>query len=170
MSRSRLLSCVLLLLPCSGLRAAGLTLAPDMPLTIDGLRLLVELEPTRAVLDALEAHIELPFRIDRRCGGVHQVARISLRLRPLSRDYVLLMADGRELSFRLRGEALAAFRSLTLPKPLACERGQPQVRVRLEYAGLPAALRLPALLDPDWHLDSGWIVQATAGSATGVIR
>lgn len=153
---------LLLLVPlcCGYVRAAGLSLSADMPLTLDGLRLSVELEPAAAVLEALEAHIELPFRIDRRCGGVHQVARISLRLRPLSADYVLRMADDREISFRLRAEALAAFRSLTLPRPLPCEQRQPQVRVMLELAGLPAPLRLPALLSGDWRLDSGWIAQA----------
>ena len=170
MPGTRPLLCALLVLPCSGLRAAGLSVSADMPLTMDGLRLLVELEPARAVLDALEAHIELPFRIDRRCGGVHQVARISLRLRPLSRDYVLRMADDRELSFRLRGEALAAFRSLTLPQPMPCEQRRPQVRVRLDLAGLPAALRLPALLDSDWHLDSGWIVQTPLPAVVGALR
>lgn len=140
--------------------AAGLSLAPDMPLTVDGLRLDVRLEPGQDVLDALEAHLELPFRIDRRCGGVHQVARIGLRLQPLSADYVLRMADGRELSFRLRAEALAAFRSLTLPRPRDCAEEQPEVRVQLELARLPAPLRLPALLDRQWWLDTGWVAPA----------
>lgn len=158
---------LLLLSLCGESRAAGLNLSPDMPLTLDGLRLTVELEPAAAVLEALEAHIELPFRIDRRCGGVHQVARISLRLRPLSDDYVLRMADDRELSFRLRAEALAAFRSLTLPRPLPCEQRQPQVRVLLELAGLPAPLRLPALLSGDWRLDSGWIAQTIEQGSEG---
>ena len=139
------------------LGAAGLSLSPDMPLTFDGLRLEVRLEPSADVLEALDAHVELPFRIDRRCGGVHQVARIGLRLRPLSADYVLRMADGRELSFRLRAEALAAFRSLTLPRPRDCERSQPEVRVQLELGRLPPPLRLPALLDRTWWLDSGWV-------------
>lgn len=166
--RKPVLLCCLALWWCGSIRAAGLSLSPQMPLTIDGLRLTVELEPAEAVLEALEAHIELPFRIDRRCGGVHQVARIGLRLRPLSADYVLRMADDRELSFRLRAEALAAFRSLTLPRPLPCQDRQPQVRVQLELAQLPAPLRLPAMLDRAWQLDSGWVLQQLADNA-GVV-
>jgi hypothetical protein len=154
--------CALALLSLGGTaEAVGLSLSPEMPLTLDGLRLAVQLEPADVVLEALEAHIELPFRIDRRCGGLHQVARISLRLRPLSQDYVLRMTDDREVSFRLRAEALAAFSSLTLPKPTACLDRAPQVRVQLELAELPAALRLPALLSGDWRLDSGWISPLT---------
>lgn len=147
--------------------AGTLNLSPTMYESRDALWLSVQLEPDSEVLEALEAHITLSFRLERRCGSVHQVATLTLGLRPLSGDYVLTLADGSEQRWRLRAEALAAFRRLALPRPLPCGTQPAYLRVRLDPAPLPAPLRLPALLSTAWHLDSGWVeaeVQALGGA------
>lgn len=143
---------------CTAAAAAGvLELSPKVYENSDALWLNVRLEPDAEVLEALDAHIPLPFRLDRRCGGLHQFAELSLRLRPLRADYVLTLADASEQTWRLRAEALAAFRRLALPRPLPCGDAPAYLRVRLDPARLPAPLRLPALLAAAWHLDSGWV-------------
>lgn len=155
--RATLLSLPVLCVAGTPALAGTLELSPTVYENADALWLNVRLDPDAGVLEALDAHIPLPFRLDRRCGGLHQFAELSLRLRPLSGDYVLTLADASEQTWRLRAEALAAFRRLALPRPLPCGAEPAFLRVRLDPARLPAPLRLPALLDSAWQLDSGWV-------------
>ena len=55
--------------------------------------------------------------------------------------------------FRLRTELLDAFAALRVPAAIGVTR----VRLSLSIRDLPGPLRLPALFDGDWWLDSGWV-------------
>lgn len=131
-------------------------------------------QPQAQVLDALDHGIELPFVITvqaLRPGDFGlQTARISrhvqLRYFPLSRQYQLRdVEDAMTRSFAARTLALAAMENLRLPLPGFDSSGATHLRVRitLERDALPGALRLPALLQSAWRVDSGdfvWLPQA----------
>ena len=130
--------------------------------------------PAAPVLDALDHGIELPFvvTVEARQPGAFDLAsaRISrhlqLRYFPLSRQYQLRdTEDATTRSFDARALALAAMENLRLPLPGFDGAGaaQLQVRITLDRDALPGALRLPALLQSAWRVDSGdyaWHPQA----------
>lgn len=127
--------------------------------------------PDAQVLDALDHGIELPFVVavqaSRSGMWSTQIQRhVRLRYFPLSRQYqVHDVEDVTTRNYAARALALAAMENLRLPLPGFDSAGATQLRVRmtLDRDALPGALRLPALLQAAWHMDSGdyaWLPQA----------
>lgn len=141
------------------LGACGRGLDHQRPLTVvrvergaHGVQVLLRFHPDRRVVQALEAQIALPFRVEWYAADGRRLGQrvVVLKHLPLLDRY--LVQDGeRERRFRLRGEALTAFESLALVAPEPIEA----VRVRIDLDRLPPALRLPAALDAAWRLDTG---------------
>ncbi len=132
----------------------------------DVLGLTLKFEPEPQITEALDASIALIFEIELDIQNGH-VQNGSRQRAVLSHDSLLERYDlafaGRTRHFRLRAELLDAFAN-TLIFP---EADIKRVRVRLLLGELPAPLRMPALLDPDWHLDTGWcVMQYDAQSAS----
>ncbi len=109
---------------------------------------------------ALEHGITLPLVIQwRRCiqgrcaaplPGVHLQARYA----PLQDRYLLEHQDQPARGFAFRPALLDALEN---PPPVAVPDGSGwQLRVRLRVRHLPPPLRLPARLQSDWQLNSGW--------------
>jgi hypothetical protein len=114
--------------------------------------------PNAAVLEALDASVPLKFVLTQRGktdGNVDDPPdqSITLSYSPLLERFELNQGDSAK-RFRLRAELLDAFTNLRLP----IAAGVTQVRLALSIGALPAPLRLPALLDSDWWLDTGWVV------------
>jgi len=127
--------------------------------------------PDPQVLDALDHGIELPFVVTAQAlrSGMRstQIRRhVRLRYFPLSRQYQVHDAeDATTRNYAARAMALAAMENLRLPLPGFESAGATRLRVRitLDRDELPGALRLPAVLQSAWHLDSGdytWLPRA----------
>lgn len=127
--------------------------------------------PDAQVLEALDHGIELPFVVTAQAlrSGTQstQIRRhVQLRYFPLSRQYqVRDLEDATTRNFSARALALAAMENLRLPLPGFDSAGARQLRVRitLDRDELPGALRLPAMLQSAWRMDSGdytWLPQA----------
>ena len=126
-------------------------------------------QPSEAVLDALDHGIVLDFVVDLRAYGPAHLGwrstlaraerHIELRYFPLSRRYQLRDLDrGDTRSYAARSLLLAALEDLRLELPEPWQRSAASgfaLRVELDRDRLPGALRLPALLRPDWRLSSG---------------
>jgi hypothetical protein len=119
-------------------------------------------QPDAQVLDALDHGIELPFVVTARIDGGGDTARvrrhIRLRYFPLSRQYqVSDVEDATERSYAVRALALQAMENLRLPLAGADRAGATRldVRIALDRDALPGALRLPAMLQAAWRMDSG---------------
>ncbi len=109
---------------------------------------------------ALEHGVTLPLAIHwRRCvqgrcaeplPGVHMQARYA----PLQDRYLLEHQDQPVRGFAFRAALLDALEN---PPPVTVPDGSGwQVRVRLRVRHLPPPLRLPARLQSDWQLNTGW--------------
>jgi hypothetical protein len=127
--------------------------------------------PDAQVLDALDHGIELPFVVTlsvQRSGlASKQIRRhVQLRYFPLSRQYQVHDAeDASTRNYAARAMALAAMENLRLPLPGFDAAGVTQlhVRIMLDRDALPGALRLPAVLQSAWRMDSGdymWLPRA----------
>jgi hypothetical protein len=106
--------------------------------------------------EAMQSNVVLPFAIMCRQGWqTHRIEQIRLSFSPLLQSYELVYVKrNTKQHFRVKVELLKAFehpRAIALGKQ-GCER----VRVELERAKLPAPLRLPALLQSAWQIDSAW--------------
>jgi hypothetical protein len=132
--------------------------------------------PHAQILDALDHGIALSFAIRLRAqapsrfGWQHTVAqrvrRVQLRYYPLVRAYQLHDLDeGSVRNYAARAQALAALGDLRLPLHDWDAHGATQldVRIALERDDLPGALRLPALFDRAWRVDSGDFAWRTPG-------
>ena len=121
--------------------------------------------PSPEMLDALDHGIPLTlqFELSRERRGAlgwrvqqRETHRLELRYFPLTRNYQLRDL-GRELvrSFGVRAAALAAFSRMELPLGAASIRAvapeRQRLRIALDSAALPGALRLPALVDAAWR-------------------
>jgi hypothetical protein len=114
--------------------------------------------------DALDHGIPVTFAIDVRAGDWPRVqARatrsIELRYFPLSRRYQLRQGGVDDVrSFATQSYLVSALGSLRLGLPADFAHlatGTPlHVRAAIDPAALPGALRLPALLQPQWQLSS----------------
>jgi Domain of unknown function (DUF4390) len=128
--------------------------------------LLVECDwkPSAEMLDALDHGIPLTLRLElaREQRGwlgwqAHQVETHSIELRyfPLSRNYQLRDIGGGVRSFGVRAAALAALSRFEVPlrdPDLRAIGGERQrLRIELDAAALPGALRLPALVHASWR-------------------
>lgn len=133
-----------------------------------GLNLLVleaDWRPSAAMLDALDHGIPLTLRLEllRERRGLlgwqvqdSEQHRLELRYFPLSRNYQLRDVERDSMrSFGVRAAALAAFSRMELPLSHTAIRAGAQerqrLRIELDHAALPGALRLPALVDADWR-------------------
>jgi hypothetical protein len=117
-------------------------------------------QPDARVLDALDHGIELPFVITLHGQGSGVTQRferhVQLRYFPLSRQYQIRdVEDDATRSYAARALAIAAMENLRLSGFGDAVAAQWQVRIRLDRDALPGALRLPAMLQSQWHLDSG---------------
>lgn len=128
-------------------------------------------QPDARVLDALDHGIELPFVVTvqaaRSSMRSTQIRRhVQLRYFPLSRQYQVHDAeDATTRNYAARALALAAMENLRLPLPGFDSSGATRlsVRITLDHDALPGALRLPAVLQSAWHMDSGdytWLPRA----------
>ncbi len=143
---------------CTALTAhAGVLQITSVEARADEWVLHLDFAPNDAVLEALDASIPINFVFAQRGKTPGNLDRlpdqsITLRYAPLLERFELNIGDTAK-RFRLRAELLDAFTNLHVP----AIAGVGQVRLSLSIAALPAPLRLPALLDSDWWLDSGWV-------------
>lgn len=121
--------------------------------------------PSATMLDALDHGIPLTLDLElaRESRGVvgwriqqQERHRLELRYFPLSRNYQLRDLDRNTVrSFGVRAAALAALSRIELPLSHASIRAGAQerqrLRIELDSAALPGALRLPALVDAQWR-------------------
>jgi hypothetical protein len=126
-------------------------------------------QPNDTVLDALDHGIALEFLVRMRARGPARfgwqstLARadrhIELRYFPLSRRYQMRDLDrGETRTYGARGLLVAALEDLHLDLPANWAGNGARsyaLSIDLERDNLPGALRLPALLNRDWHLSSG---------------
>lgn len=112
----------------------------------------------------------LAFEVEWRLADGRRLRQpLALRYSPLLRHYELAIGSSPPQPHALRNHLLAAMENARLrwPAEAACAGAcAGQVRVRLDPAALPAPLRLPALVDGDWHFDSGWVGVAGAAQDT----
>jgi hypothetical protein len=130
----------------------------------DTLYLRLNFAPTSDVLEALDASVPLKFVLRRRMSGSILMQNLPEQTITLSYAALLdrfeLVSDAGTKPYRLRAELLDAFSNLRLTAA-----GATDVRLSLSIGALPAPLRLPAMLDSDWWLDSGWVSVRTATGA-----
>lgn len=122
----------------------------------------VDLGPSAG--SALDAGLALRFAVDYQPEPGERLSQpVVLRASPLLRSYTLLVGQEAPQQLGLRNALLVAFENVRVPLTGATGCVDPcraRVRVRLDPAALPAPLRLPALVDSDWRLDSGWVEAA----------
>ncbi|MBS0570946.1 MAG: DUF4390 domain-containing protein [Proteobacteria bacterium] len=168
---TRTISILLCLLPCACARAPGALVVRAATLGAGTLTVRSDWRPDAQVLDALDHGIELPFVVTLDAHGTDgksmRIRRhVQLRYFPLSRRYqVRDVEDASTRSYAVRALALAAMENLRLALPGIEPAGISRCRVRiaLDRDALPGALRLPALLQAAWRIDSGdyaWRPQA----------
>ena len=116
---------------------------------------------TPELLSALDQGIpltlELALELDDDQASVRTERRYELSYSPLSARYRLReLESGAERSFGHRALLLAALDRLSIALPPEAARLGPDARARLQVAlpgaYLPAPLRLPALVAPQWRL------------------
>lgn len=121
------------------------------------LRAGIDLRPSTVQMDALQHGVPLVLRLT--ISGADAAASTSmgltLRYFPLSRRYQLrIMPAADDRSYALRGylfDALTRLR-VRLPHDPCAGATNCRLQVHLDYAALPGALRLPALLEPGWRV------------------
>lgn len=122
------------------------------------LKLGLELGP-RATL-ALESGLVLGLQVDWELNDGRALTQtLWLRYSPLLRRYALAIGERPTQQFRLRNALLAAVENaqLSWPAEVRCENAcGGRARIQLAVNSLPAPLRLPALTQREWRLDSGW--------------
>lgn len=121
------------------------------------LRASIDLRPSVVQMDALQHGVPLVLRMTIAGDGSAPTAEIVLTLRyfPLSRRYQLRATPGEDdRSFALRGYLFDALERLRvhLPRDPCVGAKHCRLRVNFDYAALPGALRLPALLEPSWRV------------------
>jgi Domain of unknown function (DUF4390) len=118
----------------------------------------LDFRPSATVIEALEASVPLEFTLTQRTPSGSNAHAITLRYAPLLERFELLTenAPSQRSSvrpYRLRAELLDAFSALRVP----AAANVTDVRLSLNIGDLPGPLRLPALFNRDWWLDSGWV-------------
>ncbi len=102
----------------------------------------------------------LGLRVDWELADGRALAQtLWLRYSPLLRRYALAVGERPSQQFSLRNALLAAVENaqLSWPEEARCEPAcGGRARVQLAVSSLPAPLRLPALTQREWRLDSGW--------------
>lgn len=130
---------------------------------IDGglVQLRLQVDLSGDPVQALEHGVTLPLLIQWRhcnqgsCGSPLPGVHVQARYTPLQNRYVLEHQDLPARSFAFRPSLLDAMEN---PPPVAVPPGEGwQLRVRLRVRHLPPPLRLPARLQSQWRLNSGWV-------------
>lgn len=125
-----------------------------------GLELSLRLDPGVQATEALEAGLVLSFSVHWELDDHRALVQtMSLRYSPLLRAYALTIGNAPAQTYTLRNAMLAAFEQARLRwegEGHCSDRCAGRVRVELDRARLPAPLRLPSLLQPDWAFDTGW--------------
>jgi hypothetical protein len=124
------------------------------------LELALQMDLGSTATEALESGLMLVYRVDwQLADGRALREQIALRYSPLLRAYSLAIGNRPPQTFSLRNAMLAAFEHAKLhwddSAPCSGDCGG-RVRIAVDIAGLPAPLRIPALLDGNWAFDSGW--------------
>jgi len=129
----------------------------------------VDWQPDATVLAALDHGIALDFVVRVRAEGDTRFVlwrrtlatserHVQLRYYPLSRQYQWRDLDrGETRSYAARALLLAALEDLRLPlSDFDVQRAQRfSLDIALDRTTLPGALRVPALLRPEWRISSG---------------
>jgi hypothetical protein len=122
----------------------------------------LRLSPSPALLEALDHGVPLTLRLrlraDGSAGRLEREHAFELSFLPLARRYRWRdLDDGDARYFARRPQLLAALDRVRVPLDLAWARLPADTRYTLDIAldrdSLPAPLRLPALLSPQWRLD-----------------
>ena len=175
---------VLLLVACSSERDRDWSIElvePRLERDADGYDLVagIRLEPSPAMIEALERGVTLTVAVQTRAtGGPIWVPgfdrirkhRLEISYLPLSRHYQLVyLRDDSHSSYPRLSMLFAA---LEEPQPWSVklegqelERGpwRVQARTELDRSRLPSPMRLPAWLDAQWRLRSDWQEWSTGG-------
>jgi hypothetical protein len=114
--------------------------------------LFLKFDPPQDFIDALDASVALRFKLQLRATSGDQTHLINLRFKRMLSRYELEM-EGSKRYFRLKAELFDAFSALHL----ADAKEVQALRLQLDFSALPSALRLPAMLDREWWLDSDWV-------------
>ena len=163
------LLCAAALAGCAGADGAAQLRVRSAQLANGVLTAQLQWQPNETVLAALDHGIALEFVLRVRAYGPARVGwhstlaradrHIELRYFPLSRRYQMRDLDrGETRTYGARGLLVAALEDLHLPLPADWAGRDAQsfaLSIDLERDNLPGALRLPALLNRDWHLSSG---------------
>jgi len=94
---------------------------------------------------------------------VYQHTRTArLTFHPLTRQFRVSVDGAKVQAFTDLTEALRAALALkgwrVMPEPIATEGLQARVRLQLDANALPKPLQVSALTDPQWKLDTGWVL------------
>ena len=159
--------CLILLAGCA--RAPGALTVRSASVDSGLLSAHVDWRPDANVLAALDHGIALDFLVQVRAEGdarfgvlrptlASSERHVELRYYPLSRQYQWHDLDrGETRSYAARALLLAALEDLRLPLAGFEAHGARRftLAIALDRSTLPGALRVPALLDPQWHISSG---------------
>jgi hypothetical protein len=109
---------------------------------------------------ALKAGIVLAFDVQWQLADERVLKQsLALSYSPLLDQYQLRIGDRAAQRYGQRNTLLAALENAQLSWPDAAPCASAcggRVRIELDRSRLPAPLRLKALTDPDWQLDSEW--------------
>ncbi len=124
----------------------------------------IDWRPSSAMLDALDHGIALKLRLTLVAEGTSELGwhpqlaiqerSLELRYYPLSRQYQLHDLERDEArSFTVRASLFDALEQLHLPIafPPQLKAERYRLSAALDTTALPGALRLPALVDPNWN-------------------
>ena len=118
------------------------------------LDLSLSLRLSETLLDALDHGI--PLRLEfviATQGAPRQLSRVEISYLPMAKRYQLIAELRTPRYFASRLQLLAALDRIRLPLN-RMGSGAGSVFVRLDRSALPAPMRLPALLDSNWRLES----------------
>jgi len=153
---------------------------PGLVWTDEGLDFVagVELEPSPAMLEALERGVSITFLVALRASsgsfwlpGLDERRRHRFRISylPLSRHYQLVDLHNDTHSTYPRLNMLISElrdpRAWSIPLPPDESISLVRARIRLDRTRLPSPMRLPTWFEPQWHLDSDWQYLTPPGNA-----
>jgi hypothetical protein len=153
LGRSMVLSLLVLLgVACSRATGESRIISATPNTALETLDLVLSLKLNETQLTALDNGIPLAFEfVIETPGTATQRNRIELSYQPMAKRYQLRTDTDTPRSFTSRLQLLAAMDLVRLPIAVA-KSTSGSVQMRLDTGALPAPLRLPALLDRQWHL------------------
>ncbi|MCB1606752.1 MAG: DUF4390 domain-containing protein [Xanthomonadales bacterium] len=159
--RSHWIAIVLLLLLPGAARGGSLRVAELQRVAAERVQMRLQVDLEGAPAQALEHGITLPLVIQRRhcvqgsCNAPLPGIYLQVRYAPLQERYLLEHQDQPARGFAFRPSLLDAMEN---PPAIMVPAGAGwELRVRLRVRHLPPPLRLPARLEEEWRLDTGWV-------------